>query len=135
VDDYAEAIDGRTRLLSVSAVQFSNGYRSDLAALSQLAKERNVLLNLDIIQWLGSLHLDLSQYNVDFASAGSHKGLLASIGSGIFYCRRSSLDLLDPPNVGYHSVANTNEAHMDYDLTYRSDAGRFEEALVNMPGI
>ena len=41
---------------------------------------------------------------------------------------------LDPPSVGYHSVGK-HEDHMDYDLTYRSDAGRFEEALVNFPGI
>lgn len=134
VDDLAAACDERTRLITVSAVQFSNGYRADLAALSQLCKERNILLNLDMIQWAGSLHMDLSKYNVNFASAGSHKGLLASIGSGIFYCRKDSLDLLDPPNVGYHSTGKS-EAHMDYELVYRPDAGRFEEALVNMPGI
>jgi cysteine desulfurase / selenocysteine lyase len=134
VEDLAEAIDRRTRLISLSAVQFSNGFRQNLALTSELCRERGVLLNLDAIQWLGSLNMDLGAYHVDFLSAGGHKWLLAPIGTGIFYCRRDALDLLEPPNVGYHSV-DKGEDHMDYDLTFRPNAGRFEEALVNFPGI
>src|SRR5262249_7229154 len=99
-----------------------------------LCQERKVLLNLDAIQWIGALHMDLRRYHVDFMSVGGHKWLLAPIGTGLFYCNRQSLGLLDPPNVGYHSV-DKHEAHMDYDLVYRPGAGRFEEALVNFPGI
>jgi selenocysteine lyase/cysteine desulfurase len=78
--------------------------------------------------------MDLSRTPVDFLSAGGHKWLLGPIGTGIFYCRASALDRIDPPNVGYHSVGK-HEDHMDYELVYRPDAGRFEEALVNFPGI
>jgi selenocysteine lyase/cysteine desulfurase len=60
--------------------------------------------------------------------------MLGPIGTGFFYCRQSALEVLDPPNVGYHSVGK-HEDHMDYELVYRPDAGRFEEALVNFPGI
>jgi len=134
IESLAEAVDSRTRLISVSAVQFSNGFRQNLAQLSELCVKRGVLLNLDAIQWIGSLHLDLTKYHVDFLSTGGHKWLLAPIGTGFFYCNRKSMNSLEPPNVGYHTV-NKGEAHMDYDLTYREDAGRFEEALVNFPGI
>lgn len=132
--DIAEAIDARTRLVSVSSVQFSTGYRQDIAALSELCVSRKVLLNLDAIQWVGSMALDLSDIHVDFMSFGGHKWLLAPIGTGIFYCNSKSLDLLVPPSVGYHTV-DRGEAHMDYILDFRPDAGRFEEALVNFPGI
>lgn len=134
VDDLAAAIDRRTRVISLSAVQFSNGFRQDLAATGELCRRHGVLLNLDGIQWIGALDMDLSRYHVDFLSAGGHKWLLAPIGTGIFYCGKSSLDKLLPPNVGYHSV-DKHEDHMDYDLTFRPNAGRFEEALVNFPGI
>ncbi len=134
VEDLEALIDRRTRLISLSAVQFSNGFRQDLERTSELCRRRGVLLNLDAIQWLGALHMDLSRYHVDFLSAGGHKWLLAPIGTGIFYCRRDSLERLHPQNVGYHSV-DKHEDHMDYDLTLRPDAGRFEEALVNFPGI
>lgn len=134
VDALAQAIDSRTRLVSVSAVQFSNGFRHDLLLTSELCAERNVLLNLDAIQWVGALDMDVRRHHVDFMSIGGHKWMLGPIGTGFFYCNRKSLELLDPPNVGYHSV-DKHEAHMDYELVYRPNAGRFEEALVNFPGI
>lgn len=134
VDDIAELIDHRTRLVSLSAVQFSNGFRQDLAATSELCASRGVLLNLDAIQWVGALALDVGSLKIDFLSVGGHKWLLAPIGTGFFYCRRGALGFLNPPSVGYHSVGK-DEDHMDYDLTFRPDAGRFEEALVNFPGI
>ena len=133
-DDLAALIDRRTRLISLSAVQFSNGFRQDLAATSELCAHHGVLLNLDGIQWVGALALDLTEYKVDFLSAGAHKWLLGPIGTGFFYCRKSALESLDPPTVGYHSV-DKSEDHMDYELVYRLNAGRFEEALVNFPGI
>ncbi len=134
VDDIAPLMDQRTRLVSLSAVQFSNGFRQDLDATGELCSRNAVMLNLDAIQWVGALALDLGRYKVDFMSVGSHKWLLGPIGSGFFFCRRNVLDRLDPPSVGYHTVGK-HEDHMDYELTYRPDAGRFEEALVNFPGI
>lgn len=134
VDDIRALVDARTRIVSLSAVQFSNGYRQDLARTAQICHDKGAMLNLDGIQWVGALAMDVDKYGVDFLSVGGHKWLLAPIGTGFFYCRRSRLDLLDPPNVGYHSVGK-HEDHMDYELTYRPDAGRFEEALVNFPGI
>jgi cysteine desulfurase / selenocysteine lyase len=135
VEAIAQAIDARTRLVSLSAVQFSNGFRHDIAAISELCRKRGVLLNLDAIQWVGALRLDLSQLAVDFAAFGGHKWLLAPIGTGIFYCGANALDQLEPPHVGYHTVEKS-EAHLDYDLTaYRPGAARFEAALENFPGI
>jgi selenocysteine lyase/cysteine desulfurase len=67
-------------------------------------------------------------------SAGGHKWLLGPIGTGIFYCHKESMKHLHPWNVGYHSV-DKSEDHLDYDLTFRPTAGRFEEAIVNFPGI
>jgi selenocysteine lyase/cysteine desulfurase len=134
VDDIKNLIDDRTRLVSLSAVQFSNGFRLDLERASGVCREKGVLLNLDAIQCVGALHMDLSEYPIDFLSAGGHKWLLGPIGTGIFYCRKESMEHLHPWNVGYHSV-NKSEDHLDYELSFRSNAGRFEEAIVNFPGI
>ena len=134
IEDIEELIDKNTRLISLSAVQFSNGYRIDLERLSHLCRKKKILLNLDAIQYLGALHIDLSKYHIDFLSAGGHKWLLGPIGTGIFYCNGDSMNTIHPHNVGYHSV-DKPEDHLDYDLTFRPNAGRFEEALVNFPGI
>lgn len=134
VDDIRAAMDARTRLVSISAVQFSNGFRHDLEATASLCREQGVLLNLDAIQWVGALQMDVGKLGVDFISFGGHKWMLAPVGTGIFYCREGALDLLDPPSVGYHTM-DRGEDHMEYVLDYRPNAGRFEEALVNFPGI
>jgi cysteine desulfurase/selenocysteine lyase len=134
VEDLVALVDSRTRVISLSAVQFSNGFRQDLARTGEMCRRAGVLLNLDAIQWIGALHMDLAELKVDFLSAGGHKWLLAPIGTGFFYCRSEALNSLHPANVGYHSV-DKHEDHMDYDLTFRTNAGRFEEALVNFPGI
>ena len=134
VDDIAALIDNRTRLVSLSAVQFSNGFRLDIEKVGELCKNKGVLLNLDAIQYIGALKIDLSKWHVDFLSAGGHKWLLGPIGTGIFYCRKESMHHIHPQNVGYHSV-DKSEDHLDYDLTFRPTATRFEEALVNFPGI
>lgn len=133
-EDLAPLIDSRTRLVSLSAVQFSNGFRQDLAATSEICKKRGVLLNLDAIQHVGALALDVGRTKADFVSVGGHKWLLGPIGTGFFYCRKGAMELIHPANVGYHSV-DKSEDHMDYELVFRKDAGRFEEALVNFPGI
>jgi len=134
VEDVEALIDKNTRLVSLSAVQFSNGFKLDLERLGNLCRKRKILLNLDAIQWLGALHMDLSKYHIDFLSAGGHKWLLGPMGTGIFYCNKNSMDYIHPQNVGYHSV-DKSEDHMDYELVFRPNAGRFEEALVNFPGI
>jgi selenocysteine lyase/cysteine desulfurase len=134
VEDIKELINSRTRLVSLSAVQFSNGFRLDLERVGEICWEKGVFLNLDAIQYLGALHLNVSKYHIDFMSAGGHKWLLGPIGTGIFYCHKESMKHLHPWNVGYHSV-DKSEDHLDYDLTFRPTAGRFEEAIVNFPGI
>ncbi|MCH6574844.1 MAG: aminotransferase class V-fold PLP-dependent enzyme, partial [Bacteroidetes bacterium] len=43
-------IDKNTRLLSISSVQFTNGYRADLESIGKICKENNILfVGLDVI--------------------------------------------------------------------------------------
>jgi hypothetical protein len=64
VDDVRALMDAKTRMVSLSAVQFSNGFRQDLEASANLCNERGVLLNLDAIQWVGVLELDVERHSV-----------------------------------------------------------------------
>jgi len=47
IDDIAARITPRTRVVTVSSVQWSHGYRLDLAALSRLCRERHLWLVVD----------------------------------------------------------------------------------------
>src|SRR5439155_858500 len=96
IDDYAELIDQRTRLLLVSSVQWINGLRLDLAAFSQLAEQHGCFLVVDAIQQLGALPLDLSGLRVDFLAAGAQKWLNAPFGVGLLYVRQGVQDKVQP---------------------------------------
>jgi selenocysteine lyase/cysteine desulfurase len=130
----AGACTARTRCVTVSAVQFSTGYRVDLAALGSFCRSRGIYLHVDGIQSLGMLRCDVRGMKIDFLSAGAHKWLLGPVGTGFFYCREELLDELDIWNPGWLGVRNPR-AYLDYDPTPRADAGRFEEGSLNVYGI
>jgi cysteine desulfurase/selenocysteine lyase len=104
IEDFASRITPRTRVLAVSTVQWSNGYRIDLAALGRLCRDRGIWLVADAIQQLGAIPLDVRSTPVDFLACGGHKWLNAPFGCGFLYIRREILPRLRPPLAGYLSV-------------------------------
>ncbi len=104
VEDFAERISPRTRVITISTVQWTNGYRLDLAALSRLCHERDVWLVVDAIQQLGAIPLDVRQTPVDILTCGGHKWLNSPFGCGFLYMRRDVLPNLRPPIAGYLSI-------------------------------
>ncbi len=129
-----ELIDDRTRLVSVSAVQYASGFRSDLAALGEACQQRGVLFCVDAIQMLGCLPIDVRAMKIDILSADGHKWLLAPEGLGVFYCRHELLGLLRPSCVGWATVKNSMDFG-DYKLEFREDARRFDSGSYNLAGI
>jgi cysteine desulfurase / selenocysteine lyase len=126
--------DQRTRVLAISAVQFWSGFRTDLGALATALSGRDVLLVVDGVQAVGGLHLDLSRTPVDFLAAGAQKWLLGPMGVGFAYVGPRMLERLHPVAIGPESVVRNHE-YADYDLTFKPDARRFEDAAPNYPGI
>ena len=134
VERLLEAIDPTTRVLAISLVQFSTGFRSDLARLAEFCRPRGVYLVADAIQALGVMPVDVRELGVDFLAAASHKWLLAPFGMGWFYCRRELLDRLQPVEVGQASMVE-RASYLDYQLEFVPNAGRFECGVVNQQGV
>jgi selenocysteine lyase/cysteine desulfurase len=130
----ADACDRRTRLVTASLVQFSNGYRLDTAELGSFCRDRDILLHIDAIQALGMLDIDLSGQGIDFLSAGGHKWLLSAPGIGLFFIRRERISELEIWNPGWTGVVDPWN-FLNYDPTYRENASRFEEGTLNFHGI
>ena len=129
-----EAIDSRTRLVTVSAVQYASGFRTDLAALGNACQERGVLFFVDAIQALGCLPIDVKAMKIDFLSADGHKWLLGPEGAGIFYCRQELFGLVRPTGVGWLSVKDAQDFD-HFNLEFRDDARRFDGGSYNLAGI
>ncbi len=133
VDDVATLIDDRTRLVTVSFVEFGTGFRNDLAALADLCHARGVLLCVDGIQGVGALALDVGQVPLDFLAVGGPKWLMGPIGTGFLFIRRQHIPTLDLAMTGWMGTTDTHE-FFRYDLPWRDDAGRFEEGSLNVVG-
>jgi cysteine desulfurase/selenocysteine lyase len=101
IDSIAEQMDAHTRAVVVSSVQWSNGYRLELGALSDLCRREGVFLVVDAVQELGALAMDVRRTPVDILVAGGHKWLNAPFGCGILYVRRETQPLLLQPTWGY----------------------------------
>ncbi|MDB6142903.1 MAG: class aminotransferase [Pseudomonas sp.] len=123
----------RTRLMSISAVQFATGMRLDLETLGHGCKQRNVLFCIDAIQQLGALPFDVQASQCDFAMADGHKWLLGPEGLGVFYCRAELRPQLKLSEFGWHML----EAMGDYNRTTWEpalSARRFECGSPNVLG-
>jgi cysteine desulfurase/selenocysteine lyase len=128
------ACDGRTRLLSVSAVQYASGRRVDLARLGEACRKRDIAFCVDAIQGLGMLDLDVQAIGADFMAADAHKWLLGPEGIALFYCRADWRDRLDLVEFGWHMVEHMGEFDRG-DWEPARSARRFECGTPNTLGI
>jgi len=128
-----EAMDQNTRLLTVSAVQWNDGFRLDLHTLGEACRDQGVLFFVDAIQQLGALPLDVEACRIDFLAADAHKWLLAPEGIAVFYCRDSARPQLQLLQQGWHMVEQPWKFERD-DWTPTSGAKRFEAGSPNSIG-
>ena len=134
IADIADAIDARTRAVTISHVEFASGFRNDIQAIGELCRARDVWFIVDAIQSLGAIEVDVKAAHVDILAADGHKWLLAPEGAAIFYCAAEKLDRLINTNVGWASVVNPRD-FLNYELTQKPDATRFEEGSYNSVGL
>ena len=120
--------DPRVRVLAISFVQFSNGFRADLAALGRACRDNGTFLVVDAIQGLGQCPLDVREIPVDVLACGAQKWLLSPWGAGFVWVRRALIPDLQPPMAGWMAFEGTDDFTRltDYRTAYRSDARRFE---------
>lgn len=134
VDDFAARIDARTRLIAVSLVQYSTGFRMPVEALAALCQQRGILLCVDGIQGAGAMPVDVRALGCDFLSADGHKWLLGPEGAGVLYIKKDRLGLLGDALTGWANRARPWD-YGDTDQPLVHAARRFEDGAANMPGL
>lgn len=124
-----KALDGpAVRAVAVSWVSFATGQRIDLDRLGKACKERGIYLIVDAMQGVGCSIFDVKACHADIVSVGGYKWLLSPWGTGFMYVKRDLIDTIEPPIVSWFVGPNSEKYDrlLNYDLTYFSDARRFE---------
>ncbi len=133
-DNLMAAIDDKTRLLSVSSVQYADGFRMNLEKLGEFCQQNQILYCVDAIQSIGALKFDVQAINADFVMADGHKWLMSPEGLGLFYCKASLRSQLKLSQYGWRMIEN----QFDFDSLTWSEAKtarKFECGSPNMLGI
>lgn len=104
VADLCGMIDERTKLVAMSAVQYSSGFRLDLERVGRVARAHGSLFAVDIIQAFGAMPIDVEAQFVDIAAGSSYKWLCAPEGCGIFYANERARERIRPAAMGWTGV-------------------------------
>lgn len=84
LDQLADSIRAETRLVSIMAANNETGVIQPMQEVSQICRERGVLLHSDMVQAFGKMEIDLSL--VDAASFAAHK-FYGPKGAGFLFLR------------------------------------------------
>ena len=134
IDELKAAIDSRTRALTISHVEFASGFRHDIQAIGETCREKGIWFVVDAIQSVGVIDVDVKDCCIDILAADGHKWLCAPEGAAIFYCAEERQDQLINTNLGWAGVVNPRD-FLNYNLTPKPDATRFEEGSYNSIGL
>jgi len=133
-EDVIEMITPRTRLISISQVQFLTGYRVDLKKIGEVCREKGIIFCVDGIQGIGAFPVDIEEEKIDFLACGTQKWLMGLQGLAFIYISEDLQDKISPKYVGWTSVEDTwNLLH--YDLKLKKAADSFQNGTTSAIGV
>ncbi|ARZ72569.1 aminotransferase class V-fold PLP-dependent enzyme [Streptomyces sp. HU2014] len=145
VDTIDRYLDFHVSALALSSVQWTTGFRADIASISELCRERGIMLLVDGAQHIGAVPFDVSRTPVDVLVSSGHKWLNSPFGTGFLYLSPGIRPRLNRPLHGFFAAnppaATWGEAFLRPDtdpfqeFTYTDDARAWETGgTANYPG-
>ncbi len=128
-------ITPRTRLVSLSFVQFLSGFRADLFSIGELCRNRGVIFCVDAIQGLGAMPLDVAAMKIDFLACGGPKWLMGLLGLGFIYISEDLQIQIHQAYAGWMSNRNYFGDFFRYRIDFDESARRYENGTMNLAGI
>jgi len=125
-EDMRAAMNTRTGVISMSYVQYSNGFRSNLEELGDIKSAHALVINAS--QAAGVFEIDVKRMKIDALCATGHKWMRSGYGSGFVYLSREVQAASRPRSIGWLSVQDpygmaNNEVHLRHDASARAELG------------
>jgi cysteine desulfurase / selenocysteine lyase len=133
VEDVQGLTDARTRVISVSFVDWNTGGRTNLRPIGEFCRQQGVLFCVDGIQGVGAVRLDVEGELIDCLAVGGHKWLLAPEGCGCLFVSRRVIDRIQSVIHGWKSVRDA-DTYLPYHFDPRPDAAKFEPGSPSVLG-
>jgi len=134
-EDVEKAITPKTRLFSISHVQFLQGFRSDLVALGDICRRKGIIFCVDAIQSAGVVPIDVQSMKIDFLASGCQKWLLAPEGTAFIYVSEATQEKIRQAHLGWTSIKDFFSDFFRYRLDIDPAARRYENGTLNFAGI
>ena len=132
-EDIRSAMNGRSGVICLSHVQFSNGFRSNLDELGNAKRDHALVINA--AQSAGAFEIDVKRMKIDALCATGHKWMLSGYGSGFVFISRELLERVGPRAIGWLSVGEPY-ALQNAKVDLRNDAAaRAELGCPHFAGI
>ena len=131
-ESLVDAIDERTLLVPVQHVLFKTAEIQDVEAIVRRAHEVGAYVILDAYQSAGTVPLDVTALDADFAVGGSVKWLCGGPGAGWLYVRPDLAERLEPSLVGWQGHARPFA--FEPELEYAPGVG-FLTGTPNVPAL
>ena len=128
-----EAIDERTRLVSVSHVLFRSAYVLDADAICQRAHAMGALVALDAFHSVGVIPVDVRRSGVDFLTGGVLKWLCGGPGGAFLYVSPDVRDRFAPTLTGWQ--AHARPFAFEPEMTYAEGAFRWLNGTPVIPAL
>jgi len=130
VDKIEAAMDGRTKALVISHVEFMTGFRNDLNAIGRLCQDHDVLSIVDATQSVGPMVIDVAESGIDVIAAHCYKWLMASFGLGVMHFSERAVERIHPTYSGRLGVKAGYE-DLEYRLEWKDGALRYQTGGLN----
>lgn len=132
IKDLEKLIDNNTKLVALSHALYNTGAILPIKEVGEILEKSNTPYFLDTAQTIGCIgDFDVQTTKCNFMAFNGSKWLCGPMGTGLFYCKKNSIDLLEPIGIG-------GESAMIYDetkLAYKDIPDKFQTGFRNYVGM
>lgn len=123
-DMIEQSITSRTRMFSISWVQFLNGFKADLVRIGQICRKHQLIFVVDTIQGLGPFALNAPESGAHIISGGGQKWLMGPQGIGFLWIDKAFQEQFNPPIQGWLGTREPTNLFV-YDQPKSDTADRY----------